>query len=135
MKDLERKWADAGLKMTNQRRTILAVLAEATDHPSVEDLYQRAKRLDSSVSIATVYRTLHILDELNLVQKHEFNNSFSRFEVNENHHHHLVDVDTGQVIEFEDEKLELLKAEIAARLGFELVDDRLELYGRRVKPG
>jgi Fur family ferric uptake transcriptional regulator len=133
MNDLERKWADAGLKMTNQRRTILGVLAQATDHPSVEDLYQRAKQIDSSVSIATVYRTLHILDELNLVQKHEFNKSFSRFEVNDSHHHHLVDVDSGEVIEFEDDKLELLKAEIAARLGFELVDDRLELYGRRLK--
>lgn len=133
MNELERKWSDAGLKMTNQRRTILGVLSQATDHPSVEDLYQRAKQIDSSVSIATVYRTLHILDELNLVQKHEFNKSFSRFEVNDSHHHHLVDVDSGQVIEFEDEKLELLKAEIAARLGFELVDDRLELYGRRLK--
>jgi Fur family ferric uptake transcriptional regulator len=135
MNELERKWSDAGLKMTNQRRTILSVLAQATDHPSVEDLYQRAKQIDSSVSIATVYRTLHILDELNLVQKHEFNKSFSRFEVNDSHHHHLVDVDTGQVIEFEDEKLEALKAEIATRLGFELVDDRLELYGRRAKRG
>lgn len=133
MNELERKWSDAGLKMTNQRRTILSVLAQATDHPSVEDLYQRARQIDSSVSIATVYRTLHILDELNLVQKHEFNKSFSRFEVNDSHHHHLVDVDTGQVIEFEDEKLEALKAEIASRLGFELVDDRLELYGRRLK--
>ena len=131
--ELERRCVDAGLKMTAQRRTVLQVLETAADHPSVDEVYRRAKDLDPSISIATVYRTLHLLDELNLVQRHDFNQSFSRFEVNLEHHHHLVDVDTGEVIEFMDEDLERLKAKVADALGFELIDHRLELYGRRKK--
>lgn len=131
MNELERRCLDAGLKMTAQRRIVLQVLETAEDHPSVDEVYRRAKAMDHSISIATVYRTLHLLDEMNLVQRHDFNESFSRFEVNLTHHHHLVDVDSGEVIEFTDEELEHLKARIAARLGFELIDHRLELYGRK----
>ncbi|MCB9959796.1 MAG: transcriptional repressor [Rhodospirillaceae bacterium] len=133
MTDLERQCIDAGIKMTGQRRTILKVLSDATDHPSVEDVYQRAKEHDASISIATVYRTLHLLDDMNLVQRHDFNQNFARFEVNLEHHHHLVDLETGRVIEFQNEELEELKARIADELGYELVDHRLELYGRRKK--
>ena len=129
MTDLERQCIDAGIKMTGQRRTILKVLSDATDHPSVEDVYQRAKEHDASISIATVYRTLHLLDDMNLVQRHDFNQNFARFEVNLEHHHHLVDLETGRVIEFQNEELEELKARIADELGYELVDHRLELYG------
>ena len=129
--DLERRCVDAGLKMTTQRRIVLQVLERAEDHPSVDAVYQRAKALDPSISIATVYRTLHLLDEMNLVQRHDFNQSFSRFEVNTAHHHHLVDVDTGEVIEFTNDELERLKTRIAAELGYELIDHRLELYGRK----
>ena len=131
MRELERRCVSAGLKMTAQRRTVLAVLDTAEDHPSVDEVYQRAKALDPSISIATVYRTLHLLGEMKLVQRHDFNESFSRFEVNLEHHHHLVDVETGEVMEFTDEDLERLKKKIAADLGYELIDHRLELYGRK----
>lgn len=133
MENLETKCIEAGLKMTEQRRVILRVLSTAEDHPSVETVYQRARSVDRSISIATVYRTLNLLDQLNLVQKHDFKQSFARFETNLEHHHHLVDVETGQVIEFQSQRLEDLKREIALELGFELVDHRLELYGRKVQ--
>lgn len=133
MKELEQRCVDAGLKMTAQRRIVLQVLEDAEDHPSVDEVYQRAKAIDHSISIATVYRTLHLLDEMNLVQRHDFNESFSRFEVNLSHHHHLVDVDTGEVTEFMNEDLERLKTKIASELGYELLDHRLELYGRKQK--
>jgi Fur family ferric uptake transcriptional regulator len=132
MTELEQRCITAGLKMTGPRKTILKVLGEATDHPSVEDVYARAKALDSSISIATVYRTLNMLDELELVTRHEFNESFSRYETNMEHHHHLIDVETGQVIEFQNRELEELKERIAKEMGFELVDHRLELYGRKI---
>jgi Fur family ferric uptake transcriptional regulator len=121
------------MKMTEQRRIILHVLNESEDHPSVETVYQRAKERDASISIATVYRTLHLLDEMNLVQRHDFNESYSRFEVNMEHHHHLIDLESGEVIEFQNQELEELKEKIARDLGFELVDHRLELYGRKRK--
>ena len=130
---LEERCVSAGLKMTDQRRVILQVLTESLDHPSVETVYHRAREIDPSISIATVYRTLHLLDELNLVQRHDFNENYSRFEVNLEHHHHLIDLETGEVIEFKDKELEVLKEKIAKRLGFELVDHRLELYGRKKK--
>ena len=119
--------------MTGQRRVILQVLTESEDHPSVETVHVRAKEIDTSISIATVYRTLHLLDEMNLVQRHDFNDNFSRFEVNLEHHHHLIDLETGKVIEFQNEELEELKERIADILGYDLVDHRLELYGRKKK--
>lgn len=133
MVDLERRCAEAGLKMTEQRRIILRVLGSAEDHPSVESVYERARQLDSSISIATVYRTLSLLDELELVIKHEFQEGHSRYEVNWDHHHHLVDLETGEVIEFQNEELERLKEKIARDLGYDLVDHRLELYGKKIK--
>lgn len=131
--NLEEKCADAGLKMTGQRKTILKVLNDAEDHPSVEDVYDRAKKLDSSISIATVYRTLSLLDELNLVTRHEFQEGYSRYEVNMDHHHHLVDLETGEVVEFQSEELEKIKLKIAKDLGYELIDHRLELYGKKIE--
>ena len=133
MTDLEQRCINAGLKMTGPRKTILKVLGESIDHPSVEVVYERAKALDSSISIATVYRTLNMLDELDLVTRHEFKENFSRYETNMDHHHHLIDLESGQVIEFQNAELEELKERIAKEMGFELVDHRLELYGRRVK--
>jgi Fur family ferric uptake transcriptional regulator len=133
MNELETKCVTAGLKMTEQRRVILQVLAEAADHPSVDTVYARARAVDPSVSIATVYRTLSLLDQLNLVQKHDFKASFSRFETNLRHHHHLIDIESGDVIEFQNDRLEALKREIAAELGYDLVDHTLELYGRKRK--
>jgi Fur family ferric uptake transcriptional regulator len=130
---LEQQCAKAGLKMTGQRKIILNVLEESHDHPSVEDVYARAKNIDSSVSMATVYRTLSLLDDMDLVIKHEFKEGFARFEVNEEHHHHLIDLESGEVVEFQSEKLEKLKEEIARELGYELVDHTLELYGRKLQ--
>lgn len=133
MTELEQRCIDAGLKMTGPRKTILKVLGESIDHPSVEVVYERAKALDSSISIATVYRTLNMLDELDLVTRHEFKENFSRYETNMDHHHHLIDLESGQVIEFQNAELEALKEKIARDMGFELVDHRLELYGRKIK--
>ena len=121
--------------MTGQRKVILKVLSKADDHPSVEDVYERAKKEDSSISIATVYRTISLLDELDLVIGHEFQEGYSRYEVNWDHHHHLVDLETGKVVEFQNEELEKLKIKIAKDLGYELVDHRLELYGKKLKKG
>lgn len=133
MTELEQRCIDAGLKMTGPRKTILKVLGEAIDHPSVEAVYERAKALDASISIATVYRTLNMLDELDLVTRHEFKENFSRYETNMDHHHHLIDLESGQVIEFQNAELEALKERIAKEMGYDLIDHRLELYGRRLK--
>lgn len=133
MQDLIERCSEAGLKMTGQRRIILKVLDDAKDHPSVEDVYDRAKGLDGSISIATVYRTLSLLDELDVVTRHEFQEGYSRYEVNEEHHHHLVDLETGKVVEFQNDELEALKVKIAKDLGYDLVDHRLELYGKKIK--
>jgi Fur family ferric uptake transcriptional regulator len=129
--DLERRCIDAGLKMTGQRRIILQVLEEADDHPSVEMVHQRTRELDANISVATVYRTLNVLDDMNLVRRHEFKENHTRIETNLDNHHHLIDVNSGEVLEFHDKKLEILIARIAAQLGFELVDHKLELYGRK----
>lgn len=135
MTELEQRCINAGLKMTGPRKTILKVLGESMDHPSVEAVYERAKAVDPTISIATVYRTLNMLDELDLVTRHEFNESFSRYETNMDHHHHLIDLESGEVIEFQNAELEKLKERIAQEMGFDLVDHRLELYGRRRKNG
>lgn len=131
MTALEDQCAQAGLKMTGQRKVILQILEEADDHPCVETVFERARQRDPSISIATVYRTLNLLDELDLVVRHEFNENFSRYEVNMEHHHHLIDLETGDVVEFQNERLERLKQQIADELGYELIDHRLELYGRK----
>ncbi len=128
---LEKACTRAGLKMTGQRRTILAVLDEAQDHPSVETVYERSRAHDSSISMATVYRTLNMLDELGLVVRHEFKENFARYELNMQHHHHLIDVDSGKVIEFQNIEIEQIKQKIAEELGYDLIECRLELYGRK----
>lgn len=132
MSNILERCIKAGLKMTGQRRVILKVLDGAEDHPSVEDVYERAKVIDNSISIATVYRTLNLLDEMDMVIRHEFQEGYSRYEVNWDHHHHLVDLETGQVVEFQNEDLEILKERIAKDLGYELIDHRLELYGKKL---
>lgn len=133
MTNLEQRCAEAGLKMTGQRKVILKVLDEAVDHPSVEDVYERAKAADSSISMATVYRTLNLLNELDLVIKHDFKENFARYDLNTDHHHHLIDIETGDVIEFQNAEIEKMKAEIARKLGYDLVECRLELYGKKIK--
>lgn len=133
MKTLESRCHEAGLKMTGQRRTILKILAERDDHPSVETVYERARQMDPSISLATVYRTLSLLEEMDLIVKREFNESFARYDTNTDHHHHLIDLETNEVIEFKNEELEILKERIARELGYELLDHKLELYGRKIK--
>lgn len=133
MTDLEQRCVEAGIKMTEQRRTIVRVLSESQDHPNVETLYNRAKEVDPSISIATVYRTLGLLDEMRLVQRHEFNERSARFEANIADHHHLVDIESGKVVEFQDPQFDELKSQIARQLGYDIVDVNLELYGRKKK--
>ncbi len=129
---IERMCIERGLKMTGQRRTIARVLSDSEDHPDVEELYRRAAIIDSRVSIATVYRTVRLLEEKGILARRDFGEGRSRYDpTDRGHHHHLIDVDTGRVIEFEDPAHEAIAAEIAARLGFELVDVRLQLFARR----
>jgi Fur family ferric uptake transcriptional regulator len=129
---LEKLCIDRGLKMTGQRRLIARVLSDSADHPDVEELSRRAVLRDNRISIATVYRTVRLLEEKGILERHDFGGGRARYEPTEHgHHHHLIDVDTGKVIEFSDPRHEALAQEIAARLGFDLVDHRLELFGRR----
>jgi len=129
---IERMCIERGLKMTGQRRTIARILSDSEDHPDVEELYRRAAVLDSRVSIATVYRTVRLLEEKGILARRDFGEGRSRYDpTDRGHHHHLIDVDTGRVIEFEDAAHERIAAEIAARLGFDLVDVRLQLFARR----
>jgi Fur family ferric uptake transcriptional regulator len=129
---IERLCVERGLKMTGQRRVIARVLSEASDHPDVEELYRRAAALDERISIATVYRTVRLLEEKGILEKRDFGGGRARYEPTEHgHHYHLIDVDTGKVIEFADAAYERVMQEMAARLGFELVSLRLELFARR----
>ncbi len=128
--DIEQLCADKGLRITEQRRTIARVLGEAEDHPDVETLHARAAAIDPNISIATVYRTVRLFEEAGILERHEFGDGRSRYEAaSESHHDHLIDVETGKVIEFADEELEELQRRIADRLGYRLVDHRMELYG------
>ncbi len=129
---IERLCVERGLKMTGQRRVIARVLSDASDHPDVEELYRRASALDSRISIATVYRTVRLLEELGILERRDFGGGRARYEPTEHgHHYHLIDIDTGKVIEFHDPDHERLMQTIAERLGFDLVSLRLELFGRR----
>jgi Fur family ferric uptake transcriptional regulator len=129
---IERLCVAQGLKMTGQRRVIARVLSDAADHPDVEELYRRAAALDPRISIATVYRTVRLLEERGILEKRDFGGGRARYEPTEHgRHYHLIDVDTGRVIEFEDSEQEKLLEQIATRLGFDLVSTRLEIYGRR----
>ncbi|MBS0638750.1 MAG: Fur family transcriptional regulator [Acetobacteraceae bacterium] len=129
---IERLCIERGLKMTGQRRVVARVLSDASDHPDVEELYRRASALDQNISIATVYRTVRLFEEQGILERRDFGGGRARYEPSEDHHHyHLIDIDTGKVIEFEDAELEELMKVIAGRLGFDLVSLRLELFGRR----
>jgi Fur family ferric uptake transcriptional regulator len=131
---LEEICVQKGLKMTEQRRVISRVLSEATDHPDVEQVYRRAAEIDPKISIATVYRTMKLFEEANVIERLDFGDGRARFEENrEEHHHHLIDLETGEVIEFANAEIEELKEQIARELGYQLIGHRLELYGVRVK--
>ncbi|MGN6155933.1 MAG: Fur family transcriptional regulator [Sphingomicrobium sp.] len=128
--DVEALCADKGLRITEQRRVIARILSESEDHPDVETLHERASAIDPGISIATVYRTVRLFEEAGILARHEFGDGRARYEAaSEEHHDHLIDVETGNVVEFVDEELEALQKRIAEKLGFRLVDHRMELYG------
>ena len=130
MTRIEQLCADKGLRMTEQRRVIARVLSEAEDHPDAEELYRRASAIDPHISIAPVYRTVKLFEDAGILERHDFRDGRSRYEeVPDSHHDHLIDLQTGRVIEFRNEDIERLQRLIAEELGFELVDHRLELYG------
>ena len=127
---LEQKCIEQGMRMTDQRRTIAQVLSQSDDHPDVEELYRRASAVDSKISIATVYRTVRLFEEAGILERHDFKDGRARYEqVPEEHHDHLIDIQTGQVHEFRSEEIEEIQKRVAQELGFELVDHRMELYG------
>jgi len=131
--DLEQLCADKGLRITDQRRVIARVLSESEDHPDVEQLHHRASAIDSGISIATVYRTVRLFEEAGILDRHDFGDGRARYEAApEAHHDHLIDVETGKVVEFVDPELEALQRQIAEKLGYRLVDHRMELYGVRL---
>lgn len=130
---LEKLCLEKGLKMTEQRRVIARVLSEAVDHPDVEQVYQRATAIDPKISIATVYRTVKLFEEASILERHDFGDGRARYEeAPEEHHDHLIDVNSGEVVEFYSEEIENLQEQIARKLGYNLVDHRLELYGTRL---
>lgn len=127
---LEELCAERGLRMTDQRRVIARILQESSDHPDVEELYRRSSLVDSKISIATVYRTVKLFEDAGIIERHDFRAGRSRYEtVPDEHHDHLIDLKTGQVIEFHSAEIEALQEKIAREHGFKLVDHRLELYG------
>jgi Fur family ferric uptake transcriptional regulator len=131
--DLEALCAERGLRITEQRRVIARVLSEAEDHPDVEQLHRRAAEIDPKISIATVYRTVRLFEDAGILDRHDFGDGRSRYEATpEAHHDHLIDVETGRVVEFVDPELEALQRQIAEKLGYRLVDHRMELYGVRL---
>ena len=133
--DYESHLRAAGVRMTRQRLAILRVLAETDDHPDANEIFHRAFGRDASISLSTVYRTMRVLEERGAIQRHAFDDGRARFEhADGDHHDHLIDIDSGKVIEFRSERIERIQAEIAAELGYDLVRHKLELYGRARKP-
>ena len=125
-----------GMRMTEQRRVVARVLEAATDHPDVEELYRRASAVDPHISLATVYRTVKLFEDAGIIERHDFREGRARYEqIPESHHDHLIDLRTGKVIEFRNEEIERLQQAIAERLGFRIVDHRLELFGVPLEPG
>jgi len=130
---IEQLCIEKGMRMTEQRRIIARVLSEATDHPDVEEVYRRASDIDSQISIATVYRTVRLFEEAGILERHDFGDGRARYEERpEEHHDHLINLETGEVIEFRNDEVEALQERIARELGFTLVDHRMELYGRPI---
>jgi len=131
---IEQKCIEKGVKLTDQRKIIAKVMSESVDHPNVDELYKRVSEIDSKISIATVYRTVKLFEESGIITKHEFKGGKARYEeLNESHHDHLIDIKTGEIIEFVDEEIEKLQKKVAEKYGYQLVDHKLELYGIKKK--
>ena len=127
---IEQKCISKGVKLTEQRKTIAKIMSDSQDHPDVDELYRRASKIDSKISIATVYRTVKLFEEAGIVAKHDFKGGKARYEeISESHHDHLIDVKTGEIIEFVDDEIEKLQKKVADKYGYDLVDHKLELYG------
>ena len=127
---IEDKCLSKGVKLTDQRRIIAQVMSKSTDHPDVDELYKRVSKIDNKISIATVYRTVKLFEESGILTKHEFKGGKARYEeLNEGHHDHLIDIKTGEIIEFVDDEIEKLQHKVAKKYGYKLVDHKLELYG------
>ena len=127
---IEQKCLAKGVKLTDQRKIIAKVMSDSTDHPDVDELYNRVSKLDSKISIATVYRTVKLFEETGILTKHEFKGDKGRYEeLNQGHHDHLIDIKSGEIIEFVDEEIEKLQKKVAEKHGYTLVDHKLELYG------
>jgi Fur family ferric uptake transcriptional regulator len=132
---IEKACIERGLKMTGQRRVIARVLSDSEDHPDVEELHRRSAKIDSRISIATVYRSVRLFEESGILSRLDFGDGRARYEeVSEEHHDHLIDLQSGKVIEFRDDRIEEIQREVAARLGFKLLDHRMELYGVPLGP-
>ena len=131
---IEKKCIDKGVKLTDQRKIIAKIMSDADDHPNVNELYKRVYKIDSKISIATVYRTVKLFEETGILAKHEFKGGKARYEeLNESHHDHLIDIKSGEIIEFVDQEIENLQKKVAEKYGYNLVDHKLELYGVKKK--
>jgi len=132
--DIEKKCIEKGVRLTEQRKVIANVMSESQDHPNVDELHRKINKLDKKISIATVYRTVKLFEEAGIIAKHDFKGNKSRYEqATEDHHDHLIDINTGEIVEFIDEDIEKLQTKVAEKLGYKLVDHRLELYGSKIK--
>tara|TARA_B110000014_G_C19775523_1_gene403426 strand:+ start:172 stop:582 length:411 start_codon:yes stop_codon:yes gene_type:complete len=132
--DIEKKCINKGVRLTDQRKLIAKVMSDSSDHPDVDELHKRVSALDSKISIATVYRTVKLFEESNIVSKHDFKGNKARYEqATKEHHDHLIDINTGEITEFVNEEIEKLQKQVAEKLGYKLVDHRLELYGSKIK--
>ena len=133
-KDIESKCLEKGVRLTEQRKLIAKTMSNSSDHPDVDELHQRVSKVDSRISIATVYRTVKLFEEAGIVEKHDFKGSKARYEqAKEEHHDHLIDVSSGEIIEFVNDDIEKLQKQVAEKLGYKLVDHRLEIYGSKIK--
>ena len=131
---IENKCIKNGVRLTDQRKLVAKVMSESTDHPDVDELHKRVNKIDSKISIATVYRTVKLFEEAGVVAKHDFKGTKARYEeATQEHHDHLIDVNTGEITEFVNDDIEKLQEKVAAKLGYKLVDHRLELYGSKIK--
>ena len=131
---IEEKCKKKGVKLTDQRKLIAKVMSDSHDHPDVDELYKRVSKIDSKISIATVYRTVKLFEEVGIVTKHDYKGGKARYEeLSESHHDHLIDLKTGEIVEFVDDEIEKLQKRVAEKLGYQLVDHKLELYGIKKK--
>ena len=132
--DIESKCKQKGVRLTDQRKLIAKVMSESESHPDVDELHRKVNKLDSKISIATVYRTVKLFEEAGIVEKHDFKGNKARYEqAPEEHHDHLIDINSGEITEFVNEEIEKLQKKVAEKLGYKLVDHRLELYGTKIK--